>query len=352
MENRVEKFRGAIYRLKRNELVHIFRGMKNEIKGLDDLDIRTHLLKEIESEEKLMRELLISIFMTGLEKLQKTYYRAKKKEDAKRINELYLRIIDKTAYLNNNMAVEMMAEKKYDEAMPLLEKAINEIMKDNKLDPDAGGIMDNYFCALFNLKEYGQVIDACPKLIEKVGRKSSPPSMKNAVLSLIWLSLGDAYLKHMMKEEALGAYMQAYMICPDNIFVKIALAKYYDEINDYDSVKKLCLEVIKKDKTCCEAYFQLAMAYVFTGEREEAKKYLYEAYKLDPKDHATKSNLLHCLYELGKVRVPTNCDEDDFIDELAESGEGNAIIAKEFGAAGVESIRSMIEDVFKGGKET
>jgi len=348
MINQVEKFKGAIYRLKRTELVHIFRGFKAEIKDLDDADVRTYILKEIESEEQIMQELLISIFMAGLEKLQNTYYRAKKTKDAERITELYHRLKGNTAYLNNNMAAAMMKENKYDEAMPLLEKAVKEVLKPNKLDPDAGGIIDNYLCTLFILKEYQALIDVCPKLIEQVEKKSAYPPMKNAALSLIWLSLGDAYLKNMMKEEALGAYMQAYVIFPDNIFVKIALAKYYDEMGDYDSVKKLCLEVLEKDKTCCEAYFQLAMAYVFTGEKEEAKKYLYEAYKLDPKDNPTKSNLLHCLYELGKIQMPTNCDEDDFIDELAENGEGDKIIAKECGTANVDSIKNMIEDIFKG----
>jgi tetratricopeptide (TPR) repeat protein len=347
MDNRVEKIKGVIYRLKRSELVHIFRGFEYKIKDLDDLDIRTCLLMEIESEQTMMQELILSIFMAGLEKLQKTYYRAKKEEDAKRINELYLRITGKTAYLNNNMAVELIMEKEYDEALPLLEKAVRQIMSESGLDHDAGGIMDNYFCTLFNLKEYGQVISACTTLIAKVERKSGPPWLKKEVLSVIWLALGDAYLKSMMKEEALGVYMQAYMTDPGSIFVKLSLAKYYDEINDYDSVKKLCGEVIKKDKTCSEAYFQLAMAHVFCGEREEAKKCLYEAYKLDPRDLATKSNLLHCMYELGKVRVPTNCDEDDFIDELAESGEGDTIIANECGTAGVEPIRNMIEDIFK-----
>jgi len=351
MENKGETFKRAIYRLKRIELIHIFRGMKDVIKDLDDADIRTYLLKEMETEEQIIKELILSIFMAGLEKLQNTYCRAKNMEDAKRINELLLRIKDKTAYLNNNMAYDMITKKKYDEALPLLEEAVKEVMGDNKLDPSAGDILDNYFCTLFNLKEYQTLIDICPKLIEKVERKQAPPSMKNAVISLIWLSLGDAYLSHMMKEEALGAYTQAYMLSPDDIYVKIALAKYYDEISDYDSVKKLCLEVIKKNKNCCEAYFQLAMAHLFCGEKEETKKYLYEAYKLDPGDHATKSNLLNCLYELGKVKVPTNCDEDDYFDELAESGDADGIIFRECGMAGGGAIRDMIESIFEGGNE-
>lgn len=350
MGNQYENFRKAIYRLNRNEIIHIFGDLKEEIREMDDMDIRTHLLNEMGKGEKLTKELMLSIFIGELERLQKVYRRVKKEEDARRIDELRLMISNNTAYLNNNVAVPLMRQEKYDEAKPLLEKAVNELMAYSRLDPDTGGIMENYFCTLYNLKEYEAIIDACQKFIKKVERKGGSPAIKRAVLILIYLALGDAFLKILMKEEALGVFMRAYMMDPGNTCVKLSLAEYYDAVDDYDSVKKICLEVIEKDKKCCEAYFRLAMAYVFTGEREEAKKYLYESYKLDPSDHAARSNLLHCLYELGRVKVPTNCDEDDYIDELAESKDADKIINQECGGSGRESIRKMIESIFEEGE--
>jgi hypothetical protein len=88
------------------------------------------------------------------------------------------------------------------------------------------------------------------------------------------------------------------------------------------------------------------MANIFEGNREEGKKCLINAYKIDPENPAAKMNLLRCLYELGELKMPTNCDENDYIEELVESGEGDKIIDKYIADKNIDDIKAKLEHLF------
>ena len=220
-------------------------------------------------------------------------------------------------------------------------------MKKEIFSGEFADMLENYMAVLSNLEEFSMIIEICRDVLSAIEIKFTLPSAKNKIKLTALKEIGDAQLRSFNFEKALGAFMEAYIINPSDIDIKLGLASYYESINDYETTKRLCREILERDSKNDHAYFRLGMAHVFLGEKEEARKHLIEAYKLNPDDLATKRNLLHCFYELGKLKVLTNCDELEYFDELSENGEGDKIIKNEIESADINIMRVKLEKWFK-----
>ena len=334
----IDIYKTIIYQLKKEELVYVLR-RKNLIKDKDELDSQAIFCDFLDrlTVENAHEEL--RFIKNKLIKLYNEYFAKNETENYKRISVLLGKIAGGNPELNYNAGRNEMEKEDYRAAVVHFNKTFDVLMSSEKLDETLClNLLDNFCCCLNMLSEDQRVVDICTAILNR--------SCTKKVEHCARANLGLALLKGMRREEALGQFMKVLTDDPSNIDAKVGLVHYYDAIGDYDSMKKYCRQILEVNSKDDFVLFQLGMAHIFSGDREEGRKCLIEAYKLDPSNPCVKRNLLQCLYELGKVKMLTSCDEIDFIDKLADSGEGDKIIKKELEGSDVQAMKDKLEKLF------
>lgn len=343
--NKKDLYKKILFRMKKVEIVEIYFEGKNP-GNKDELDLISEATSFV---DKMPEEIVSAFHFVLLEKLTnkaENYRQKMEKDDLERIDKLLIEISGKRYDAKNNVGVDLMASEDFEAAEPMLKAAFMSEFKKNVFDKNMPEVFDNYMICLWNLGKYEESIKICRDVISRIDRKSVRPRLQKRMKILALVNMGEALLKQMHYREALGAFMEGYMLDPSDHFIKLGLARYYEAVDNLETVKKLCREILQTVPKSDQAWFQLGMAHIFSGEREEGAKCLIKSYKIDPSRNCTKSNLINCLAELGRVPIPTNCDEWDYIDELIERGEADRIIKAEIASDEVELMREKIEKMY------
>jgi tetratricopeptide (TPR) repeat protein len=331
--------------MKKKEIVDIyFEG--EDVHAADELDL---LSKASSIVDGMPDEVVTAFKFVLIEKLQKladTYLKQRSNEDVERINGLLIEVSNGRYDIMHNAAYDKMMADDFEEAEPMFEAAFKSEFKKNTFNKNMINTFDNYMVCLANLGKHDKEIAICSEVLSKIDRKSIKPGVNKEMKMLALVNMGEALIKQMEYQKALGVFMQGYLLDPSDVNLKLGLARYYDAVDDYEHVIKLCKEVLEKYPKNDTAWALLGMAHIFSKEREEGARCLMEAYKIDPDNKYTQGNLLSCLGELGKIPVPTNCDEWDYFDELVESGEAHKIINKEMEEDKVLLMRMRLEKMF------
>jgi tetratricopeptide (TPR) repeat protein len=128
--------------------------------------------------------------------------------------------------------------------------------------------------------ERGQFSEAVP-LLERATRVST--QMVSA-----FRTLGDAHLALGELEKASVAYRQAVALAPDDVGLRLSLARSLTEAGDYGEANSVCRQSLRYVKGSPEhqaqVYRQLGEIASREGKTSDAVASLYRAQELDPKD--------------------------------------------------------------------
>lgn len=126
----------------------------------------------------------------------------------------------------------------------------------------------------------GRYSDAVP-LLERATRVSS--QMVSA-----FQTLGDAHLALGEPEKAATAYRQAVALAPEDVKLRLSLARALMEAAEFGEATSICrqtLRFVKNDSgRQAQVYRQLGEIYSREGKAAEAVSALYKAAELDPRD--------------------------------------------------------------------
>ncbi|MEK7347664.1 MAG: tetratricopeptide repeat protein [Candidatus Eisenbacteria bacterium] len=126
----------------------------------------------------------------------------------------------------------------------------------------------------------GQYSDAVP-LLERATRVSS--QMVSA-----FQTLGDAHLALGELDKAATAYRQAVALAPEDVGLRLSLARSLMEAAEYGEATSICRQTLRFVKNApdrqAQVYRQLGEIYSREGKAAEAVSALYKAAELDPRD--------------------------------------------------------------------
>jgi len=331
--------------MSKTEIMYVFRN-RQELKALDEMDAKTRAMTYFERLSGISLEEEIKYIVKKLKDLALDYGADEDNLNLKRVCDYLSRIAIFNPFVFTELAYFYSFLGQDDKVREVYANVIDVVLKGDMLMAYGfGETLDNYFCQLSEDDNFSEIVSICDKILVKDDSKLKPEQIKKVKIFLYgWL--GEAYIRQSDHEAARSVLLEAYMMDPGNSDTKLSFAKYYTAVNDYKTSKKYSQEVIEKDRANDHAWFELGMANIFEGNREEGKKCLINAYKIDPENPAAKMNLLRCLYELGELKMPTNCDENDYIEELVESGEGDKIIDKYIADKNIDDIKAKLEHLF------
>jgi tetratricopeptide (TPR) repeat protein len=104
---------------------------------------------------------------------------------------------------------------------------------------------------------------------------------------------------------------------PDDLMVRVYLARAYDRLDRLDEAESLLDAVLERQPRFAAALAERGKLAMRAGQNEQAEKWLREAVQLDPNDYATQYQLVLCLErndkqdELQKERARLQAIEDD-----------------------------------------
>ena len=126
----------------------------------------------------------------------------------------------------------------------------------------------------------GQYSDAVP-LLERATHVSS--QMVSA-----FRTLGDAHLALGELDKAAVAYRQAVALAPDDVGLRLSLARSLTEAGDYGEASSVCRQTLRFVKNApdrqAEVYRQIGDIASLEGKTPEAVSVLYKAQELNPRD--------------------------------------------------------------------
>jgi hypothetical protein len=114
----------------------------------------------------------------------------------------------------NNAAFDKMVTEDFEGAEPMLEAAFTSEFKKNTFSGNIADVFDNYMVCLWNLGEQEKTIEICRDVTSRIDKKSVGPKLKKRMKTLAFVNMGEALLKQMRYDEALGAFMEGYMLDP------------------------------------------------------------------------------------------------------------------------------------------
>jgi tetratricopeptide (TPR) repeat protein len=338
--------RAVILQMSKKEIMYVFR-KRQELREMDEMDAKTRAITYFEKLSGRSLEAEIKYIVRRLKDLAIDYGADEDNLNLRRVCDYLSKIAIFDPFIYTELAIFYSYLEQEDKVREVYGKVIDIVLKaDMLMAYGFGEIIDNYFFEKAAEGNFSEIVSICDELLLKDCSKLKPEQIKKVKIFLYgWL--GEAYIRQSDYEAARAVLLEAYMMDPGDSDVKLSFAKYYTAVNDYKTSKKYAQEVIEKDCANDHAWFELGMANIFEGNREEGKKCLIAAYKIDPTNPPAKLNLLRCLYELGELKVLTNCDEVEFIEGLVESGEGDKIIDKYIADKYIDDVKAKLEDLFK-----
>jgi tetratricopeptide (TPR) repeat protein len=102
------------------------------------------------------------------------------------------------------------------------------------------------------LEESGQAIEEIRRLSAKFPEEARYPIM-----------IGDIYLEKGKTEEARGFYREAYAIDPSNPYYIVAMANYYEAVNDRDAAETQIRNALVNEKLDIETKVAILSRYIF-----------------------------------------------------------------------------------------
>ncbi len=320
------KLKEAIVRLTVEENAEIFKN-KLDIKGMDELDLKLRILSYLDSINMKACCFWRKKIKRKMEDFHCQCYDENKLQEMKRLTHLILKLDSIDPIALNNLGVIFMGKGDYESAFEVFENVIKILRQRKRYRKSfVYTLVFNIKISLENIYKYEEMVRVGLELLKMAedDRVIFPGKIKQVLAAYCLMATG--HIREMRYEEALAVLVKGLLLDSSHSGIKLTFADYYESISDYESAKNQCFEVINKDRKNAQAWLQLGMTHIFSGDRENGKKCLVEAYVINRSDYAIKHNLLLCLIEQGKLPLLTNCDEEDYIDDLLESREGEKII--------------------------
>lgn len=352
MKPDISIYKQTLSELNAAELLYIFRNKKSasfKTRGPNVRDYALNYIEKIFKYQKSYRcEAELNSIIDELSNLA-MQYGSNEKESCEKISRLILKLKDSHPMALNNLAAFHIDRGEFEEALELLGK----IMISAKTKEDEyfmSLVADNYYSCLDALDLREIIIEECQE------KMAVFPEIKATLLK--WL--GIAKLRECQYDEAWFILLEAETLAQtdselDNE-IKLAMAEYRERTGDYEACKQYCHKILEQGNKKAEAYHQLGMAHLFSGESEEALKYFLESYKISPRDTGTQCAILDALYETGKLNTLTNTDNDEYFDELIRTGEGkriiDGIIADQDERLRWENLQEQIDKLFSEGDKS
>lgn len=163
--------------------------------------------------------------------------------------------------------------------------------------PEETGFLEMASVGDYNLKEYGNVLDICEKVLE-VAPDDSSRTLR------AWSTMGDIYHQLGEDKKAYKAYDKALKINPDYVYVLNNYA-YYLSLEDRDLEKALKMSSITVEKEPKNVTFIDTYAWVLykMGRYKDAKNWMEKVFSYDK--NAQGINYEHygdILYKLGDTK--------------------------------------------------
>lgn len=110
-----------------------------------------------------------------------------------------------------------------------------------------------------------------------------------------------------MSTKRLERLMQFYESSPDDSFIRFAIAKEYEQLEDLEKALEFYLKITQDDPGYVGVYYHLGKLYEILDQPEEA----FAAYKAGMKV-AREAGDQHALSELAGAKLNLG-DEEDFV---------------------------------------
>ncbi|MBI2871519.1 MAG: tetratricopeptide repeat protein [Candidatus Omnitrophica bacterium] len=181
-----------------------------------------------------------------------------------------------------NLGVALASEGRFNEAIPMYEKAI-------KLMPDYPAALNNLGIAL---GEVGRLEEALGPLKEAV--RITPAHVE------AHYNLGNALLKLGRVEAAIAEYREALRLQPDSVMAHYNLANALAREENLDDAILHFEEAVRLQPDLAEAHNNLGATWAKKGDSKRALKSLHRALELMPDDPRVHGNLGMVLQEEGR----------------------------------------------------
>lgn len=176
------------------------------------------------------------------------------------------------------------------------EKARVHLEKMLEHQPGHPGAHYNLGRALIHLGEHDRanrhltLADSLEEVESEVERQKSV-AWDNPGRIRAWIELGNTLRGLERYEEALEAYQSAHAIAPHNPVILNNLASLYLETGDTTRALRQYQEILRRDSTSADTWFNLGVLYANQGEKEKARASWEKVLKYRPNDSTTKQYL-------------------------------------------------------------
>ncbi len=161
---------------------------------------------------------------------------------------------ENNADANHIIGCIRMGEKKYDESIGFINKAL-------KQKPDDIGILISLGCVLSSKKDYKESILIFKKIIK----------LKDDI-SQVYFYLGEALRKTEKLEDALVSFKKCLSISPDHIGCQLLIGIMYEELKKFDQAIESYKSCIQTNSDYPEPHIYLGMCFLLTGNYDEGWK--------------------------------------------------------------------------------
>ena len=173
---------------------------------------------------------------------------------------------------NHILGCLKMREKKYDESIGYIKKAID-------LQPKNTGFHASLGCAYSSIRDYKKAIDSFLAVTKLVTKES------DSNMSQVHFYLGEAYRQTDEFQKSLKHFNRCLELTPDHIGSHLMAAVVHEELKHFDQAKELYLSCIDINPDYNVAHINLGMCYLLTGEYKKGWEEYEWRLKLPNKFH-------------------------------------------------------------------